>query len=88
MHVDREVLSQVEQLLQSFVDEDDADEGGEGLFCKSGEVADQSTGIRGHQDDTKEGRPQTDAGPQRQVRHAVVTGSDNRQGWVVSFLKL
>lgn len=40
VHVDGEVLSELEQLLQRLVDEDDADEGGEGLLREAGDVAD------------------------------------------------
>lgn len=40
MHVDRIVFSQVKELLQSLVDEDDADECGKGLLCEPGDVAD------------------------------------------------
>lgn len=63
MHVDGVVFSQVKELLQSLIDEDDADECSEGLLCESGDVADQGAGVCGHQDQTQEGRPQTDAGP-------------------------
>ena len=52
MHVDRVVLSQVKELLQSLIDEDDADECSEGLLCESGDVADQGASIRGHQNQT------------------------------------
>ena len=74
MHVDRVVFSQVKELLQSFVDEDDADECSKGLLCESGDVADQGASICGHQDQTQEGCPQTNARPQRKVGQAIVTG--------------
>ena len=72
MRVDREVLAQVEELLQGLVDEDDADERGEGLLREAGDVAHQRAGVRGHQHQAEEGRPQADAGPQREVGQAVV----------------
>lgn len=78
MHVDRVGLAQVEELLQCLVDEDDADECGEGLLCEARDVADQRAGVRGHQHQAKEGCPQADAGPQRQVRQPVVPGTNSR----------
>lgn len=64
MFVDRVELPQVEELLQSLVDEDDADESGECLLCEPGDVADKGASICGHQNEAHEGCPQTDAGPQ------------------------
>lgn len=75
MHVDGVVLSEVEKLLQSLIDEDDADQSSKGFLCEASDVADQRTGVRGHQEQTQEGRPQTDAGPQGQVGQLVVTGA-------------
>lgn len=40
VHVDGVDLPEVDQLLQSLIDEDHADEGGEGLLCEAGDVAD------------------------------------------------
>lgn len=67
-------LPQVDQLLQGFVNKDEADEGSEGLLCEPRDVAHQRAGVRGNQDQTQQGRPQADAGPQRQVGQAVVPG--------------
>lgn len=78
-HVDWIDVSKVDQLLQSLVDEDDAYEGGEGLLCKAGDVADQRAGVSGHQQEAKEGRPQPDAGPQGQVGQAVVAVDKHRE---------
>lgn len=72
MLIDGVVHPQVDQLLQGLVDEDDADEGGERLLCEARDVADERAGIRGHQQDAEEGRPQADAGPQGEVGEAVV----------------
>ena len=79
MHVDRVVLPQVKQLLQSLVDEDDADERGKGLLRESGDVADQGAGVCRHQDETQEGRPQADAGSQRQVGQAIVAREERQR---------
>ena len=56
------VHSQVDELLQGLVDEDDADERGEGLLREACDVAHQRAGVRGHQKQTEERRPQPDAG--------------------------
>ena len=79
VRVDREVLPQVEELLQGLVDEDDADERRKGLLREAGDVAHQRAGVRGHQHQAEEGRPQPDAGPQREVGQAVVPGGQ-REG--------
>lgn len=62
--VERVEFSQVEQFLQGLVDEDEADEGGEGFLCESSDVAHQRASICGNQQQTQQGRPQADAGPQ------------------------
>lgn len=72
MGVERVDLPQVEELLQGFVNEDEADEGSEGLLCEPCDVAHQRAGVRGNQEQTQQGRPQADAGPQRQVGQVVV----------------
>lgn len=48
VRVDRVEFSQVKELLQSLVDEDDADECSEGLLCETGDVADKGASICGH----------------------------------------
>lgn len=79
VHVDWIDVSEVDQLLQSLVDEDDAYEGGEGLLCEAGDVADQRAGVSGHQQEAEEGRPQSNAGPQGQVGQAVVAVDKHRE---------
>lgn len=73
-------LPQVEQLLQSLVDEDEADERGEGFLREAGDVAHQRAGVRGDQHQTQEGRPQADARPQRQVGQVVVPEAEEEEG--------
>lgn len=85
MHVDRIDASKVDQLLQSFVDEDDAYESGEGLLCKAGDVADQRAGVSGHQQEAEEGCPQPDAGPQRQVGQTVVAVDKHKEAQTSHF---
>lgn len=58
------VVSQVEKFLQGLVDEDDADERGEGFLCKTRDVTYEGTGVCSHQHDTEEGSPQTNTGSQ------------------------
>lgn len=68
-------LPQVEELLQGFVNEDEADEGSKRLLCEPCNVAHQRACVRGNQEQTQEGRPQADAGPQGQVGEVVVPGA-------------
>lgn len=58
------VVSQVDEFLQGLVDEDDADERGEGFLCETRDVTNQGTGISSHQRDTEESCPQTNTGSQ------------------------
>lgn len=71
-------VSKVDQLFQSLVDEDDADECGESLLREAGYVADQRAGVGSHQQQAEEGRPQADAGPQGQIGQTVVTKDTQR----------
>lgn len=73
VHVDGVQLPEVEQLLQSLIDEDYADEGSEGLLGEASDVADQTAGIGGDEQQAEEGRPESDTGPQRQVGETVIT---------------
>lgn len=47
--IDGVMHSQVDQLLQGLVDEDDADESSESFLSEACDVADKRAGIRGHQ---------------------------------------
>lgn len=78
MHVHREGVPQVAQLLQGLVDEDDADEGGEGLLGEAGDVAHQAAGVRGHQHHAEERGPEPDARPQGQVGERVFPGKNTK----------
>lgn len=82
LHVDGVDVTKLDQLLQSLVYEDDADEGSEGLLCKAGDVADQRAGVSCDQQQAEEGRPQSNTGPQGQVGQTVVT--EKTQEWVTS----
>lgn len=77
MRVEGVNFSQVEEFLQGFVDEDEANERCKSLLCEAGDVADQRARVRGHQDQTQQGCPQADASPQRQVGQSVVPGVTN-----------
>lgn len=67
------------KLLQSLVDEDEADEGSEGLFCETGNVTNQGTRVCSDQNETQEGRPQADTGTKRQVRQIIVSTRTERE---------
>lgn len=62
----------MEQLLQSLIDEDDADQSSKSFLSEACDVTDKRAGIRGDQQQTEEGRPQANAGPQGEVREAIV----------------
>lgn len=76
-------FSQVEEFLQGFIDEDEANERSKSLLREAGDVANQRARVRGHQDETQQGRPQADASPQRQIGQSIVPGVKN-----LLFLKL
>lgn len=83
MFVDGVVNTQVDQFLQRLVDEDDADQCGKSFLGEASDVTHQRAGVCGHQQETEEGRPQADAGPQREVGEAVLpernTGTHQKQ---------
>lgn len=55
VHVDRVILEGTNHLLDGIVDENEADEGGEALLGKAGDILDDETGIRSHQDKALDG---------------------------------
>lgn len=67
---------QVDQLLQGLIDEDDADQRGESFLGEASDVTDKWAGVRRHQQQTQEGRPQADTGPQGEVGEAILPGRD------------
>jgi len=75
--IDGVVHPEVHQLLQGLVDEDDADERRESFLCEARDVTDERAGVRGHQQETEEGRPQADARPQGEVGEAVLPERDD-----------
>lgn len=66
------VVSQVDKFLQGLVDEDDADEWGEGFLCKTRDVTNEGAGICSHQNDAEDRSPETNAGSQRQVGQVIL----------------
>lgn len=66
------VFPQVDDFLQGLIDENDADEWGKGFLCKTCDVANEGTGICGHQQNTEESCPQADTGPQWQIGQAIL----------------
>lgn len=65
-------FSEVDKFLQRFIYEYEADEWGKRFLCETCDVTNKRTGICSHQHNTEESRPQADAGPQRQIRQAVL----------------
>lgn len=57
----------MKQLLQGLIDENDADQRSKGLFCETGDIADQGASIGRHQNQTQKGCPKANAGSQWKV---------------------
>ncbi len=60
-----EVLSDVVDLLEGLLDEDEGDQGGKVLLSESGDVADKGAGIGGDEDQEDDPDPDTDAKAER-----------------------
>lgn len=73
--VDGVVVCQFDHLLESIIDEDEADEGREALFREPGEILDQEAGVSGNQDKTQEGGPQTDPEAELQIMQVIVSAN-------------
>lgn len=72
VRVDGVSLRQVNQLFYRFIDENNANQGGKCFFGEAGNVADEGTGVSGHENNTQEGSPQPDTGSQGEVREGIV----------------
>lgn len=66
------VVAQLDHLLESVVDEDEADQGGEALLGEAREVLHQEAGVGGDQQQAEQARPEADPQPELQVVEAVV----------------
>lgn len=53
--VDRVMICQLDHLLKSVVNEDEANKGGKTFFGEAGEVLDQEAGVGSHENETLEG---------------------------------
>lgn len=62
----------MDQFLQCLIDKDDADQCGKSFLGEASDVTHQRAGVCGDQQETEEGRPQADAGPQGEVGEAVL----------------
>lgn len=71
--IDGVLVSQLEHLLEGIVDEDETDETSEAFLCEPGEVLNQEAGIRGHQNQAENRRPQTNPQPELQVVKVVIS---------------
>lgn len=67
------VVAQLDHLLKSVVNEDEADQGGEALLGEAREVLHQETGVRGNQQQTEQARPQADPQAELEVVEVVVS---------------
>lgn len=55
LRVDGVMICQLDHLLESIINEDEANKGGETFFSEAGEVLDQEAGVSGDEDETQEG---------------------------------
>lgn len=53
--VDGIMICQLDHLLESIINEDEADQGGKSFFSEAGEILDQEAGVGGHENETLEG---------------------------------
>lgn len=65
-------LSELQQFLQSLVNEDEADESGECFLCEACDVTHKRARVSCYQHYTEERRPQSDTGTQGQVGHPII----------------
>lgn len=55
LRVDRVIICQLDHLLESIINEDEANKGGEAFFGEACEVLDQEAGISSNKNETLEG---------------------------------
>lgn len=79
LRVDGVMICQLDHLLESIINEDEANKGGETFFSEAGEVLDQEAGVSGDEDETQEGWPKADPEAKLQVVKIIVSAT--RQGW-------
>lgn len=71
------VVGQLYHLLESIVDENEADERRKAFLCETCEILHQEAGICGDQHQTEHGRPQSDPQPEFKVVEAVVSEGED-----------
>lgn len=71
------VVGQLYHLLESIVDENEADECRKAFLCEACEVLHQEAGVCGDQRQTEHGRPQADPQPEFKVVEAVVSEGED-----------
>lgn len=74
------VVAQLDHLLESVVDEDEADQGGEALLGEACEVLHQEAGVGGDQQQAEQARPEADPQPELEVVEAVVPEEEGKGG--------
>lgn len=55
LRVDGIMICQLYHLLESIINEDEANQGGKSFFSEAGEVLNQEAGVSGHKNETLEG---------------------------------
>lgn len=74
------MFAQLDHLLESVVDEDEADQGGEAFLGEAREVLHQEAGVRGHQHQAEQARPEADPQAELEVVEVVFSEGGRRSG--------
>lgn len=83
VHVEGVGLAEMDQLLQSLVNKNDADQRGKGFFSETRDVANECAGIGSHQQQTEESSPKANACPQRQIGQPVLSEKKKQENKVL-----
>lgn len=75
LRVDRVIICQLDHLLESIINEDEANKGGEAFFGEACEVLDQEAGISSNKNETLEGWPKANPETKLQVVKIIVSAT-------------
>ena len=76
--VERVLVPDVENFLESLLDEDEGDQGGKVLLGEAGDVTDEGAGVCRHQDKHQNQYPHADAEAERQILPALPPVKDRK----------
>ena len=73
--MERVLVPDVENFLESLLDEDEGDQGGKVLLGEAGDVADEGAEVGGHQDQAEDKDPNADAEPKGKILPTLAPGN-------------